>query len=145
MLPSITAKVHCSVATKANEYDSFSELSLLMQKTNTLDFLIIIPICISICSVDVLWRQLRNLIQPMYYSGNHGVSSEYLSFIFRPAIISCTLFLYWQLSSKFWLNIFKLCYFVGIILSKVTKPLTKTAAWMSPLVAKIEYVIMNSN
>ena len=24
----------------------------------------------------------------MYYSGNHGVSSEYLSFDFRPAIIS---------------------------------------------------------
>jgi hypothetical protein len=28
----------------------------------------------------------------MYYSGNHGVSSEYLSFVFRPAIISCVQF-----------------------------------------------------
>ena len=35
---------------------------------------------------------LPNPIQPMYYSGNHGVSSEYLSFIFRPAIISCVQF-----------------------------------------------------
>ena len=31
------------------------------------------------------------------------------------------------------------------MLSKVTKPLTKTAAGMPALVAKIEFVIMNSN
>ena len=43
-------------------------------------------------TLDVLWRRLPNLIQPMYYSGNHGLSSEYLSFIFRPAIISCVQF-----------------------------------------------------
>ena len=37
---------------------------------------------------DVLWRWLPNLIHPMYYLGNHGVSSEYFSFFFHPAIIS---------------------------------------------------------
>ena len=35
-------------------------------------------------TLDVIWSIL---IQPMYYSGNHGVSSEYLSFFFRQAII----------------------------------------------------------
>ena len=27
-------------------------------------------------------------MQPIYYSGNHGVSSEHLSFVFCPAIMS---------------------------------------------------------
>ena len=41
--------------------------------------------------VNISRPRLLNLIQPMYYSENHGVSSEYLSFISRPAIISWTL------------------------------------------------------
>ena len=40
--------------------------------------------------LDVLWPRLSRLIQPMYYSGNHGLSYEYLSFIFCSAIIFCT-------------------------------------------------------
>ena len=40
---------------------------------------------------------------------------------------------------------FKLCYFFGIVLSKFTQPLTKTAARMSSLVEKIEYFIITSN
>ena len=51
-----------------------------------------------------------------------------VSFFFQPlfhALIS------WQLSSKVWLDVFKLCYFVKIFLSKVTKPLTKTGTYMN--------------
>ena len=40
--------------------------------------------------LDVLWPCLSRLIQPMYYSGNHELSYEYLSFIFCSAIIFCT-------------------------------------------------------
>ena len=42
--------------------------------------------------LDVLWWRLPNLIQPIYYSRNLRLSAEYLSFIFRPAIISCVQF-----------------------------------------------------
>ena len=38
--------------------------------------------------LDVSWPGLSNRIQPMYYLGNHGVSFEYLSFPFHPAIAS---------------------------------------------------------
>ena len=34
-------------------------------------------------------RKSETFSWPMYYLGNHGVSSEYLSFFFHPAIISC--------------------------------------------------------
>ena len=45
--------------------------------------------------LDVFWPRLPSPIQPMYYLGNHGVSSKYLSFFFCLAIILCTSFLYW--------------------------------------------------
>ena len=40
-------------------------------------------------TLDVSWPRLLNWIQPKYYSGNHGVSSEHITFFFRPAIILC--------------------------------------------------------
>ena len=34
--------------------------------------------------LDVSWPGLSNRIQPMYYLGNHGVSSEYICFFLGP-------------------------------------------------------------
>ena len=41
-------------------------------------------------SFDVFCSQLPIPIQPMFYLGNHGVSSEYISFFFCPVVILCT-------------------------------------------------------